>query len=253
MFAGVGRVGLWASAYGGTSFTPLSLFAAGEPGVWYDPSDLSTMFQDSAGTTPVTAVDQPVGKILDKSGRGNHATQGTSTKRPVLKQGVGGLYYLYFDGVDDYLECTSMNRSSWTDGVAFTGQLSVALTGAALGGLDGSADSNHEPFSDNNWYVSFGTNTRVNPTTLAYNTAYVLTRIRNSGTSSYRKNGTVSATTAAGTTSFGGTGTITVGAESTTSYNFKGNVYSLIVRGVSTSASLINSTESWVNGKTGAY
>jgi hypothetical protein len=42
------------------------------------------MFQDSAGTTPVTAVEQPVGKILDKSGRGNHATQSTSTKRPVL-------------------------------------------------------------------------------------------------------------------------------------------------------------------------
>lgn len=44
-----------------------SLFANGEPGVWYDPSDLSTLCQDSAGTTPVTAVEQPVGLILDKS------------------------------------------------------------------------------------------------------------------------------------------------------------------------------------------
>ena len=44
-----------------------SLFAANEPGVWYDPSDLSTMFQDAAGTTPVTAVEQPVGLMLDKS------------------------------------------------------------------------------------------------------------------------------------------------------------------------------------------
>jgi len=43
------------------------LFAAGEQGVWYDPSDFSTMFQDSAGTTPITAVEQPVGLILDKS------------------------------------------------------------------------------------------------------------------------------------------------------------------------------------------
>ena len=48
-------------------FNPLSLFASGEQGVWYDPSDFSTMFQDSAGTTPVTAVEQPVGLILDKS------------------------------------------------------------------------------------------------------------------------------------------------------------------------------------------
>lgn len=44
-----------------------ALFAAGEQGAWYDPSDFSTMFQDGAGTTPVTAVGQSVGLILDKS------------------------------------------------------------------------------------------------------------------------------------------------------------------------------------------
>lgn len=43
-----------------------ALFSNGEQGAWYDPSDLSTMFQNSAGTTPVTAVEQPVGLILDK-------------------------------------------------------------------------------------------------------------------------------------------------------------------------------------------
>jgi len=48
-------------------FTPSYLFGAGEQGVWYDPSDFSTMYQDSAGTTPVTAVEQPVGLLLDKS------------------------------------------------------------------------------------------------------------------------------------------------------------------------------------------
>lgn len=45
------------------------LFANGEQGAWYDPSDLSTLFQDAYGTTPVTAVGQPVGLILDKSKR----------------------------------------------------------------------------------------------------------------------------------------------------------------------------------------
>ncbi len=49
------------------AFSPASLFAAGEPGAWYDPSDMTTLFQDSAGTTPVTAVEQPVGLMLDKS------------------------------------------------------------------------------------------------------------------------------------------------------------------------------------------
>ena len=43
------------------------LFASGEQGAWYDPSDMSTLFQDSAGTVPVTAVEQPVGMMLDKA------------------------------------------------------------------------------------------------------------------------------------------------------------------------------------------
>jgi hypothetical protein len=52
------------------AFSPLALFASGEQGVWYDPSDFSTMFQDDAGTTPVTAVEQNVGLLLDKSKSG---------------------------------------------------------------------------------------------------------------------------------------------------------------------------------------
>jgi hypothetical protein len=55
------------AAFGRRGFTPASLFAQGAPGVWYDASDLGTMFQDSDGTTPVTAVEQAVGLILDKS------------------------------------------------------------------------------------------------------------------------------------------------------------------------------------------
>lgn len=53
-------------------------------GAWFDPEDMSTMFQDAAGTTPVTAVEQPVGLMLDKSGNGNHATQSITASRPTL-------------------------------------------------------------------------------------------------------------------------------------------------------------------------
>lgn len=80
---------------------PFGLFAAGEQGFWFDPSDLSTMFQDSTGSTPAV-VDSPVGLIRDKSGRGNHASQATSDSRPILRAD-GGLRYLEFDGTDDYL------------------------------------------------------------------------------------------------------------------------------------------------------
>ena len=79
-----------ATVIGGTSkktFDQLiqSLFSNGEQGFFYDPNDLSTMFQDAAGAIPVTATGQPVGRVLDKSGRGNHAYQTKSAARPILR------------------------------------------------------------------------------------------------------------------------------------------------------------------------
>lgn len=72
------------SAGNSLDYAVASLFANSEVGAWYDPTDMSTLFQDSAGTTPVTALEQSVGRMLDKSGRGNHALQETSGNRPVL-------------------------------------------------------------------------------------------------------------------------------------------------------------------------
>lgn len=72
------------AGFGIAPFSPESLFENGEVGAWYDPSDYSTLFTDSAGTTPVTGVEQFVGLMLDKSGRGNHAFQTSSAKRPKL-------------------------------------------------------------------------------------------------------------------------------------------------------------------------
>jgi len=43
------------------------LFSNSEQGFFYDPNDLSTMYQDAAGTVPVTSVGQTAGLILDKS------------------------------------------------------------------------------------------------------------------------------------------------------------------------------------------
>ena len=53
-------------------------------GAFFDAQDMSTMFQDAAGTIPVTAMEQPVGKILDKSGNNYHATQPITASRPTL-------------------------------------------------------------------------------------------------------------------------------------------------------------------------
>ena len=102
------------------------LFANGEQGVWYDPSDFSTMFQDSGGTTPVTAVEQPVGLMLDKSGRGNHASQATATSRPVLSARVNLLTNTVFSGA-----------VAGTPGVAPTGWSFNSTGGTIVSANDG--------------------------------------------------------------------------------------------------------------------
>lgn len=104
---------------GTAAWRPWILFGPGKAGAWYDPSDLSTMWQDSAGTV-AAAVDQPVGRINDKSGNGNHATQATAGKRPILRL-ASGLYYLESDGVDDELTIPQVDYLTST--IAAAGQV----------------------------------------------------------------------------------------------------------------------------------
>jgi hypothetical protein len=112
---------------GAAAFNPASL----SPTAWYDVSDLSTLFQDSAGTTPVTADGDPVGKVLDKSGNGNHLVQATAGSRPLYKTS-GGLSWLLFDGVDDSLAASftlaqpfdrisAIRQVTWATGVLLAG------------------------------------------------------------------------------------------------------------------------------------
>ena len=109
-----------------------ALFANGEQGFFYDPNDLSTMYQNAAGTIPVTAAGQPVGLMLDKSGRNNHAFQTVSASRPVLQRNATtGAYYLAFDGVDDFLQTNSINFTA-TDKVSlFTGMRRLSDAGVS--------------------------------------------------------------------------------------------------------------------------
>jgi hypothetical protein len=77
----------------GGGFSPRKLFSEGVPGAWYDPSDYSTLFQDSSGATPVTAVEQLVRLMRDKSGNANHATAPSDASRPVLRARYNQLVY----------------------------------------------------------------------------------------------------------------------------------------------------------------
>lgn len=97
----VTAIGRWASV-GAASPAAIS------PKFWYDPSDVSTLFQDDAGTVPVTQPGDPVGKMLDKSGNGFHLTQTNSARRPLWQLDSDGRAYLQFSGTGQNLQNASV-------------------------------------------------------------------------------------------------------------------------------------------------
>lgn len=84
------------------AWSPSSLFPPGRQGIWLDPSNRTTLFQNAAGTTPVLADGDPVGLILDKSGRGNHARQSVPSKCQTWRTD-GTRCWLQSDGADDFM------------------------------------------------------------------------------------------------------------------------------------------------------
>lgn len=99
------------AAAGGGSFAPTDISGCV---LWLDASDVLTLYQDSAGSTPVTADGQTIGRWSDKSGNSNHATQATSSARPTHKTGIqNGLSIARLDG-GDYLDAPDLQYANIT-------------------------------------------------------------------------------------------------------------------------------------------
>jgi hypothetical protein len=255
---------------GGARFDPGILFANGEQGAWYDPSDLSSMFQDSGGTTP-SAVDAVVGLIRDKSGRGNHASQSTTASKPVLRQS-GSRYYLEFDGIDDYLATSAIDFSSCSQISVFAGIRKVADTTACLLELTANADTTNGGFyivpvlTGQVYKCSVGGSLALKnqrnygpypaPVTQVITACFKAGATGSSSALSFRVNGSadegVNASSAADSGNLANAA-FYIGRRDGTLLPFTGRVYGMILRtGVSDTAS-INRAEAWVNAKTGAY
>lgn len=100
---------------------------AGRDGFAIDPSDTSTMFQDSAGSTPITAASQPVGRINAKWGNSPPAfTQATAAARPTWN----GASSLLSDGVDDSLQATNVAMFSGVAAIASFMRYNRTIDGA---------------------------------------------------------------------------------------------------------------------------
>lgn len=261
------RGSIWGGSVWGFEAQIRALFAAGEQGAWYDPSDLSTLYQDSAGTTPVTAVGQPVGRMLDKSGRGNHASQPTATARPTLQADVSGRKYLQFDGVDDFLVTPSIDFTA-TDKMTVVAGVRKESDAALAMLMELSTNSAVKPGSfywlapasgagTYQWRsVGSTTPTAVDVSGFPAGVSHILTGIGgiSTDTSIARVNGTQVGQSAAdqGTGSYGNY-PLYIGRRGGASLPFKGNLYSLLIRGALSTQAQIEAAERYANMRTGAY
>lgn len=140
---GLNLIGLKKSSSG--SGIPAIPFPNLEPNLIHkDFLGFGRVFQDSAGTIPISAVGQPVAFVTDYSTTSDsllwddgstvllwddnttelvlddlsHAIQVTSSRRPLLKIDESGRFYLNHDRIDDYLTLTSLNSGTYTFGIA---------------------------------------------------------------------------------------------------------------------------------------
>lgn len=256
---------------GDAGFSPSRLFAAAEVGAWYDPSDISTLWQDTAGTTPVTATGQSVARIDDKSGNGKHAIQSTSANRPTWQQDGSGYYYLSFNGTNHYLECASsaiplVNLAVFIAGFEAVEKngVSFVLLGNSGGGTDydkttaivfntGNASNTFDVTgSAGISFVLVNAGTGATPKIVAS-----MVKSATSGSLYINGNGTAVATDSSFTAfSSTNTGSLYLGARTTigpVSEWLNGRIYGVIIRGATTTATDRESAEDWLNTKIGAY
>lgn len=248
-----------------SGFTPGSLFSAGEKGAWYDPSDLSTLFQDNLGTVPVTAAGQIVGMMRDKSGNGNHAVQATGAAKPILRN-TGLLWWVEFDGIDDFLVTSTMDFSTLNKLSLFAGarklsdtatqmlaEFSPVITNPGTFYLRAATSGAFDTVSTTDG-IAFASD--VGPAVAAPNTT-VLTSIFDNAAAAgsqilYRVDA-VSQAPNTGSTPAGNFGNfpLYIGRRGGLSLPFSGNLYGLIIRGASTTAADIVATEKYIGTKSG--
>lgn len=138
---------------GGTPNPIAAMFSNGEKGGWWDPSDLATVFQDTAGTIPAGAND-PVALIRDRSGNGLDLVQATTAQQPIL-QTDGTLWWLEFDAnaISAFASSADLDLTSTASAAVFNGYRVTASGFGCKYEVSDAYDSHAGSFTE---YVSDG-------------------------------------------------------------------------------------------------
>lgn len=218
--------------------------------LWLDAADASTLWKDTGATTPAAANTDQIALWQDKSGSGNHVTQGTAGNRPTLATAqFNGRNVVKFTKASSQRLAKTSYSPTFTEMAVFI-VLSHATVPADFDGIVSAIDASGADFDDVNGftfyfpaatkpeflqrasggaaYISL-TGTTISPST---GVAFVEEMIAGSGTATMRVNGSVGKTDTY--SSLNCTPTIIVigarasnGAATTTYFN--GNIAELII------------------------
>jgi hypothetical protein len=197
---------------------------------------------------------------------GNHAVQATASARPIYRVDANGRSYLEFDGTDDSMATSAINFTGTDKMTVFAGvrKLSDAAVAvlAELGPISSTTDGTFGLFApivltgDYRWRNRGTLVSDANAPGFSAPDTAVLAATANisADTAALRRNGVQVATSSQDM----GTGNyanqpLYIGRRASTSLPFNGHIYGLIVRGAQSTDSQITNTETWLNGKTGAY
>jgi hypothetical protein len=185
---------------------------------------------------------------------------------------VGFPYYLRFDGVDDGLATASASFAAADKMTLWCGAFNVTTTLGIICELSPDLNTNPNGF----WMVARNTQngdyafnlrgavnnlTRISTVPLLFGAKAVLSaafdmpNVVIASCNAPRINGSIPTLTNAGTANLGassfGVYPLYIGRRGGASFPYNGNIYSLIIRGVQSTAQAISDTETWVAGKTG--
>lgn len=234
-----------------------SLFAGGGGGVALDLVEASSLYRDSARTTPVSTTGDLIGSVTDLSGNGKHASQATTASKPPW-QGYGT-----FDGVDDFLVTPAIDFTG-TDKATVIASWAIGSTSGIkmLAELSATSDTNNGSFAS---YVNTNLNDVVLRGTgravLRYSDAVALdtpvvstAEFDIAGATAtdeilLRRNGATAASSVsvagpAGTGNFGNHA-LYIGRRGGASLPFNGRIYRIIVIGRTLTAAERAKAEAW--------
>ena len=148
---------------------------------WYDFSDISTLFQDTARTTPITTDGQTVKGVTDKSGNAYHLSEATNgpTYKASPSPSLNGHAAIQFDGSNDRLQSTG-TFAPYGRSASFTAII-VVLHDTAFG-AEGGGWNPSKCYLQNVYYIASGSSFAGQVYITAHSTSGALIPARKAGT-----------------------------------------------------------------------